>query len=169
MITQSPSFTTTFTVDRPTRAVFDAINDVTGWWSEDVVGRTDEVGAEFRYHYEDVHRCTLRVTELDPGRRVSWLVVDNYFGFVADQAEWQGTTIEFDLSPTPDGTEVRFSHVGLGPQLECYDVCSNAWAGYLHGSLRNLITTGHGRPNLRSAGEAPAHQEAATLERARRA
>lgn len=83
------SYTATFTVDRPAQEVFDAINDVRGWWSQEVVGDTDQVGAQLQYHYQDVHRCTLRVTELRPGRKVAWRVLDNYFNFVQDQAEWK--------------------------------------------------------------------------------
>jgi len=168
MSTPPPSYTTTFTVDRPAQAVFDAILDVRGWWSEDVVGVTDEVGSEFRHHYQDVHRCTVRVSDLVPGRKVSWLVLDNFFSFVEDQSEWQGTEIVFDLAETLAGTEVRFTHVGLAPQLECYDVCSDAWAGYIHRSLPDLITTGRGHPNPRDEGPAPSHQEAATLARSQR-
>lgn len=59
--------------------------------------------------------------------------------------------------------EVRFAHVGLAPQYECYEVCSNAWGGYLGCSLRNLINTGEGQPNLKEAGDAPAHQQAASV------
>lgn len=44
------------------------------------------------------------------------------------------------------GAEVHFTHVGLVPQYDCSDVCSNAWAGYLGGSLWNLINTGAGSP-----------------------
>lgn len=162
-------YTAGFAVDRTPQEVFDAINDVRGWWSQEVVGVTDRVGAEFDYHFRDVHRCTMRVTELVPGRRVAWLVVDNYFDFVDDQEEWKGTRIVFDIAATADGAEVRFTHVGLAPQLECYDVCSNAWAGYVDGSLRSLITTGQGQPNPKEDGDAPAHQEQATVHRVSRA
>lgn len=167
MTTQAQSYRTTFTVDRTPQAVFDAINDVRGWWSQEVVGVTDEVGAQFDYHYKDVHRCTLRVTELVPGRRVAWLVVDNYFDFVADQQEWKGTSIVFDIRDTGGGAEVVFTHVGLAADFECYDVCSNAWHGYVDGSLRELITTGRGRPNPAEEGQAPAHQAAADAHRVR--
>lgn len=43
--------------------------------------------------------------------------------------------------------QVRFTHAGLVPAYECYDVCSNAWGEYITGSLRKLITTGKGEPN----------------------
>lgn len=45
-------------------------------------------------------------------------------------------------------TEVRFTHEGLVPEVECYDVCWVAWGGYVTGSLHDLITTGKGQPNL---------------------
>lgn len=166
--TRDQSYTVTFTVDRTPQQVFDAINDVRGWWSQEVVGVTDEVGGVFRYRYQDVHRCTVRVTELVPGRRVAWLVEDNYFDFVQDQAEWEGTAIVFDITDTDGGAEVRFTHVGLAPQFECYDVCSTAWGGYVDGSLRDLITTGRGRPNPAEGGEAADHQDPATAHRATR-
>lgn len=161
------SFTTTFLVDRPRQEVFDAVNDVAGWWSQEVVGVTDRVGGEFDYHYRDIHRCTLRVTDLVPGRRVAWRVVDNHFDFVQDQDEWQDTDIVFDITDAGAATQVRFTHAGLVSALECYDVCSNAWAGYIDGSLRELILTGVGRPN-RKEGATPEHQETANQHRAKR-
>jgi hypothetical protein len=161
------SYGTTLVVDRPPQEVFDAINNVRDWWSQEVVGVTDRVGSEFEYHHRDVHRCSLRVTTLVPGRKVAWHVVDNHFNFVSDQDEWKDTDIVFDVTETGDGTEVRFVHVGLAPQFECYDVCSNAWGGYLHGSLRQLILTGQGQPNPKE-GDTPEHQEAANEHRAKR-
>ncbi|MEV6280175.1 SRPBCC domain-containing protein [Nocardia sp. NPDC051832] len=161
----SPDFTTTFQVDRTPDDVFSAIIDVRGWWSREINGVTDEVDEEFDYRYQDVHRCTIRVVELVPGRKVVWRVVDNYFNFIDDQAEWKDTEIVFDIVATDGGAEVRFTHVGLVPQYECYDVCSNAWGGYLEGSLRSLISTGLGQPNPRENGDAPSHQAAATAAR----
>ena len=35
--------------------------------------------------------------------------------------------------------KVKFTHVGLIPEYECYDVCSDAWSGLLNGTLRGLI------------------------------
>jgi hypothetical protein len=52
-------FTTTFPVDRTPTEAFDAITNVRGWWSEEIDGRTDQLGAEFTYRHEDVHRVGL--------------------------------------------------------------------------------------------------------------
>jgi hypothetical protein len=162
------NFTVAFSVDRAPQEAFEAITNVRGWWSEDIEGVADQVGSEFAYHYKDVHRCTIRVTELVPGRKVAWLVLDNYFNFIEDQAEWKGTEVLFEISEKDGGAEVQFTHLGLVPQYECYDVCSNAWGGYLGGSLRSLINTGQGQPNPKEDGNAAAHQHGAAVLRARR-
>jgi hypothetical protein len=165
---QKQDFATTFAVERTPQEAFDAILDVRGWWSQEVEGVTDQVGGEFDYHYQDVHRCTVRVTELVPGRKVVWRILDNHFDFIDDQSEWKDTEVVFEISETDGGAEVRFTHVGLVPQYECYEVCANAWGGYLSGSLRDLINTGQGQPNPTENGDAPAHQEAASAVRSRR-
>jgi uncharacterized protein YndB with AHSA1/START domain len=144
-------FTASFVVDQTPEEVFAAINNVRGWWSEEIEGDTDKRGSEFRYHFKDVHRCTMKITELIPGKKVVWHVLDNYFSFAKDKTEWIDTKIRFDISKKGDKTEVRFTHVGLVPEYECYDVCSNAWNSYVNGSLRNLITTGKGQPNVGQA------------------
>ncbi len=140
-------FTTAFTVPQSAGEVFAAINNVRGWWSGDIEGSTDELGAEFTYRYEEMHRSKQRITEFIPGRRVAWHVLDGYLEFVKDKTEWTGTDITFDISQVEDATEVRFTHVGLVPQGECFESCSTAWAFYINTSLRNLITQGSGAPN----------------------
>ena len=146
-------FTETFSVDQSPKEVFDAINNVRGWWSEEVDGPTDKVGEEFSYHYKDVHNCKIKVTKLVTGKKVAWLVVENYFNFVQDKSEWKGTQINFEISKKGIQTEVRFTHLGLVPQYECYGVCSNAWGTYIKGSLKSLITKGKGQPNKKERGE----------------
>jgi uncharacterized protein YndB with AHSA1/START domain len=141
------SFSTAFAVPQSPDEVFAAITNVRGWWSGEIEGSTDALGAEFTYRYQEVHRSKQRITEFVPGRRIVWHVVDGYLGFVADKEEWTGTDITFDISPSNDGTEVRFTHVGLVPEGECFESCSSAWGFYLNNSLRDLITTGKGEPN----------------------
>jgi hypothetical protein len=75
-------------------------------------------------------------------------VLDNHFSFIADKAEWIGTTMIFDIEQIGTQTKLTFTHVGLVPSDECYDVCEDAWRTYINGSLRSLITTGKGAPNV---------------------
>lgn len=146
----SQSYTTTITVDQTPEEAFAAINNVRGWWSGDVEGNTDKLGEEFTYRYEDLHCSKQKITELVPGKRVAWHVLDAYLSFVRDTDEWNGTDITFDISRKGDRTEVRFKHEGLVPDCECFDNCSNAWGFYISGSLRNLMTSGEGEPNRKA-------------------
>jgi uncharacterized protein YndB with AHSA1/START domain len=143
-IMTSQDFTTSFSVDLPPEEVFRAITDVRGWWTGDIEGSTDEVGDEFTYRYQNLHYSKQRITELVPGRKVVWRVVDAHLTFVEDPSEWTGTEITFEVVPQSTQTEVRFAHQGLNPEFECFDSCSNAWGFYINGSLRRLITTGEG-------------------------
>jgi hypothetical protein len=147
----SQDFTTSFTVDKSAQEVFAAINHARGWWSENIDGPTDKLGAEFTYRYKDVHLCKMRIIDFVNSKKVVWLVLDNHFSFTKDKTEWKGTKIQFEISPTADGTEVRFTHKGLVPAYECYSACSDGWSTYIKGSLRNLILTGQGQPNIGEA------------------
>jgi hypothetical protein len=141
------NYTTSFTVDQSPEEVFAAINNVRGWWSGEIDGSTDKLGAEFKYRYKDLHKTTQKITELIPGKKVVWHVVESHINFVKDKNEWNGTDVVFEIAKKGGKTELRFTHVGLVPAFECYGDCSGAWGFYINDSLRSLITTGKGQPN----------------------
>jgi hypothetical protein len=143
---KSRDFTTTITVDQSPKDVFDAVNNVRGWWSGEIVGRTDKLGASFTYRYEDLHRTTQKITEFVPGKRVVWHVSKGRLNFVKDKNEWNGTEIVFEIAKKAKKTQLRFTHTGLVPSVECYGDCSGAWGFFIKESLRSLITTGKGKP-----------------------
>ena len=154
-------FTTSLLVDQPPKVAFNAINNVRGWWSEEIEGSTDNLNDVFKYHFEDIHRCQLKVIEIIADKKVVWLVMDNYFkpgifdsnnAFTHDKAEWTGTKIIFEISKKDNKTQIRFTHLGLVPEYECFDVCSNGWTHYIRESLLSLITTGKGQPNPKEGG-----------------
>jgi len=136
------NFTTKILLDEPPREVFAAIKNVAGWWSGEVAGSADTVGDEFTYRYKDFHVTRQRVTELVEGRKIVWHVVDGSLNFIADKKEWNGTDITFEIARKGDQTELRFTHVGLNPEHECYGACSNGWTSLINGNLRSLITAG---------------------------
>ena len=147
------TFATAFSVDQTPKQVFAAINNVRGWWSEEIEGDTGKLGDEFKYRYKDIHRSKIKLTEVIPDKKVVWLVLDNYFNFTEDKSEWKGTKVVFEIAKKGNKTEVRFAHQGLVPEYECFDVCSNAWRSYINGSLRSLIATGKGNPNKKENDE----------------
>jgi len=143
---KTQDYTTTFTVDQSPEEVFDAINNVRGWWSEELEGSTGELGAEFKFQHQDIHRSTQKIAELAPGKKVVWHVSDSRLNFVEDKTEWDGTDIIFEIAKKGGKTELRFTHVGLVPAIECYGGCSGAWDFYINESLHSLIATGQGKP-----------------------
>jgi hypothetical protein len=154
-------FTTTIVVDQTPKEAFAAINNVRGWWSEEIEGRTDRLNEEFNYHFEDIHRCRLKIIEFIADKKVVWFVMNNYFKpgifdnasqhsnnrFANDKSEWTSTRISFEISVKDNKTQISFTHLGLVPEYECFDVCSNGWTHYIRESLFGLITTGKGQPN----------------------
>jgi len=140
-------YTATITVDQTPKVAFDAIKNFRGWWSEEIEGESDKLNETFFYHYKDVHLCKIKLIELVPDKRMVYNVIDNYFNFTKDKTEWIDTKLIFEIYTEGGKTKVRFTHKGLVPDYECYDICFDAWSNYINKSLHNLITTGKGQPN----------------------
>ena len=144
---ETPDFISTLLVNQTPEVAFQAVKNISKWWSEAIEGNTDNINDEFIYHYKDIHYCKMRLVEIVPNQKLVWLVLDNYFKFTKDKSEWIGTKLVFNISQKENQTEVKFTHEGLVPQYECYEICREAWTNYIQNSLRTLITTGKGQPN----------------------
>jgi uncharacterized protein YndB with AHSA1/START domain len=140
-------FTLTLSVDQTPAEVFAAVTNVRGWWSEGLEGRSAGVGDEFTYRHKDVHRSTHRVTEAVPGKRIVWRTLDADLRRMKDPSEWTGTEVRFEIARKGDKTELRFTHVGLVPEFDCFAACSAGWSFFVGDSLYQLITTGKGKPD----------------------
>jgi uncharacterized protein YndB with AHSA1/START domain len=151
------SFTTTITVDRTPEEAFAAINDSRRWWGGAIEGPTNVLGGEFTYRYKDIHFSKQQVTELVPGRKVVWTVTDSALQFAEHKDEWTGTKLVFDIARKGDKTEVRFTHVGLVPDFDCYGPCSKGWTHLLH-ELGAFIAS-KGQPDLKAAARSAKHLE----------
>jgi len=136
------NYTIAFTVDQTPEEAFAAINNPRAWWTGEFEGSSDKLGDEFSYEYKPHHFSKQKVVEFIPGKKVVWLVTESKLNFLKDKSEWDGTKITFDIAKKGDKTEVRFTHLGLKPEIECYGACSNAWGSLVGKSLRSLIETG---------------------------
>ena len=141
---KAADFTTSILVDKSPAEVFNAINNVRGWWQGDIKGNTARLNDEFTYQMADFHFSKQKIVESVDGKKVVWLVTVSKINFVADKNEWLNTKISFDISAEKNKTRLIFTHQGLSPAIECYGGCSGAWEQLVQKSLFSLITTGKG-------------------------
>jgi hypothetical protein len=143
------SFTISVFTDKTPAAAFDAINNISGWWTENVKGNSQKLEDEFEVRFGDVHYSKQKITALVPDKEVVWLITDSQLNFITNKQEWTGTKIIFEITAQDNKTQVRFTHMGLVQQYECFNACSNAWSQFIQQSLLSLINTGKGQPSLK--------------------
>jgi len=138
-------FTTTIVVDQTPKQVFNAINNPQAWWSGEIKGSTDKLNDEFTYRYKELHLSKQRIVEMIPDQKVVWLVTESKINYAEDKKEWTDTKISFEISEQDNKTQLRFTHLGLVPEIECFDSCSNSWSQLIQQGLFSLITIGKGK------------------------
>ena len=141
----TPDFTTTIVVDQTPKQVFNAINNPQAWWSGEIKGSTDKLNDEFTYRYKELHLSKQRIVEMIRDQKVVWLVTESKINYAEDKREWTDTKISFEISEQDNKTQLRFTHLGLVPEIECFDSCSNSWSQLIQQGLFSLITTGKGK------------------------
>ena len=144
---QKKNFHLSITVDATAQEAFKSINSVARWWTENVEGHSHKLDDEFIVRFEDVHYSRQKLIDVVPGRKVVWLVTDSRLNFLKDKHEWTNTKISFEISAQNGKTNIIFTHIGLVPEIECFNACSNAWSKYVQQSLWKLLTTGKGQPD----------------------
>ncbi|UYQ94962.1 SRPBCC domain-containing protein [Chitinophaga horti] len=138
------SYTTSMTSGKSANDVYLAIKNIPGWWTENYEGKTGKIGDEFTVTFGDTF-IHLQLKEQLVNHKLMWEVTGGHKHFLENPKEWVGTSIQFDIANIDnEKTEITFTHHGLAAPLECYDICTTSWHGYLHGSLKKLIETGEG-------------------------
>lgn len=139
-------YRTSLMVNKTAEETFNAVNDICGWWSTDFEGNAAKQDDVFTVRFGDTF-ISMRIMELTPYSKIVWQVIDSWKHWMkSNNTEWIDTTIMFEITEEKDKTNLLFTHIGLMPSLDCFDVCSDAWSGYINNSLRSLIETGKGQP-----------------------
>jgi hypothetical protein len=137
-------FTHTLLTGKTPHDVFQAITNVRGWWSgyysEEIKGGTEKLHDEFSFLAAGgAHYCKLKLVEVIPDKKVVWLVTESALSFLEKKDEWTGTKVIFEISKQNDKTQLVFTHLGLTPEIECYDSCAPAWSRYLQNRLHPML------------------------------
>lgn len=137
-------FTRRLSIDAPADHVFDAIATLDGlraWWTPLVDGSTAE-GDDVRLEFEGLDQHI--IMHVDAARRpseVRWTCVIH-----TALPEWQGTEVRWSIHDRGAGAcELALTHVGLTPELECFDHCEVGWDRFLE-SIVGYVERGKGAP-----------------------
>lgn len=142
------NFTTSLNLGSKDDQIYKALtNHIRDWWTEMFEGSAEEVGNTFTIRFGSQVFKTMRVEELIQNRKVAWRVNDALIDLpdLVNKEEWINTVIVWDIWARSDGADLRVTHIGLTPDVECFELCSNGWNSFLY-SLKNFITSGLGSP-----------------------
>ncbi|MEX6690023.1 SRPBCC family protein [Danxiaibacter flavus] len=130
--------------------VFNALTkDVARWWGgRDLTGSALKLHDEFSIGHPGAHYSKQQVIELVHDERLVWLVTESELAWLQqDKHEWTGTKMIFWLSGNNGKTELRFTHVGLTRDKECYETCSHSGWGIVISDYLYLFVS-EGKPHF---------------------
>lgn len=133
----------TITVAATPDRVFNAITkEMSNWWTEmtSVVNKTgDKTTAKF----EDGTTWSFEVATLEENRLIELHCFEaNHIHPVTTpemRTEWENTTLRFEIIPRGAETGIRFTHVGLTPDVNCYDICHSGWDHFFGSAFKTYL------------------------------
>jgi hypothetical protein len=120
------------------------ISKVPDWWGVTFTGKAEKQNDTFTVKMGGDSFFNFTVVELIPEKRVVWLVTDCNMPWYSDKKEWTNTKLIFDLTENNGVTDLKFTHEGLTPDVECYKDCEPGWTHWIKTSLLSYFTTGKG-------------------------
>ncbi|WP_179954309.1 SRPBCC family protein [Denitrobaculum tricleocarpae] len=94
---------------------------------------------------------TFEAVTLIPGERVEMKCVEALHLHEGQpreiEQEWLGTKVIWQIWREGDRTEIALEHIGLKPELLCYDICRQGWDFFFADSLKAYLDTGIGKPH----------------------
>eukprot|EP01132_Coremiostelium_polycephalum_P000414 gene414-524_t len=144
------NFDHTISLNVATNKIFNAITDgIPLWWTQMYEGSGNKQNDIFTIKFGEAVFKTMRVQELVENSKIVWYVENSKLGIpeLKNQTEWIGTTIVWQITEKENGAELHITHIGLSPNVECYETCTAGWNQFLN-SLTLFLETGHGKPFL---------------------
>ena len=135
----------------PETAYNAATSEFDKWWT-DPGTNLSEIGnvATFRFP-PNVSTWTFKATRLEPHALVEHECVGANHIMPekpeASRTEWLGTIMRFEIHEVEDGTQITLTHIGLQPNLECYEICEAGWDHFFMKSLKAYLDSGTGIPH----------------------
>jgi hypothetical protein len=139
------NYQSSIAADFTPREAFEAIGRVNEWWTRSFEGSAEKFNDIFTVRFGETF-VTFKVTESVPNEKIVWRVIDCYLPWLKDKTEWNDTNVVFEIFTLDDNTRVTMTHIGLVPEIECFEGCKSGWDKYFKGSLFKLLTEHAGVP-----------------------
>lgn len=139
---ENKNFTATIEVRKSAQEVCKGICNINEWWGH-IEGSTEKLNDVFTYRPNNTW-VKFKITACND-QRIAWHVTDCFLHFQNDKTEWTNTDVVFEIIERENSTQINFTHVGLVPEVECYNACSGGWTHYIKVSLLQFLTTGKGQ------------------------
>lgn len=124
-------------------AAYRAITEeMSEWWTE-MSGRFTKKGDRATASFPDGTTWSFEAVTMQPDRMVELACyhANHVHPVTTDEMrdEWEGTTLQFGLQDSGEGTQIRFRHKGLTPNMNCYELCSTGWDHFFAASLKKYL------------------------------
>ena len=137
------SYHSSIVVNESAMEAYDKISRVNEWWAANFEGSAKNSGDVFKICWGET-TVTFKITEAIPGKKVIWLVTDCNLPWLKDIKEWKDTEVVFEISEENGVTKINMTHVGLTPEVECFENCQAGWNHYIQKSLFKFMEEGQG-------------------------
>lgn len=137
------SYHSSIAVNESAMEAYDKISRVNEWWATNFEGSAKNLGDVFTVRFGETY-VTFKITEAILGKKVTWLVTDSYLPWQNDKTEWTDTKVVFEISRGNNATKIDMTHIGLTPEVECFENCQAGWNHYIQKSLFKFMEEGQG-------------------------
>lgn len=136
-------FQYSFTSSKNANEVFAFLINPKNWWmglfDETIEGKSENVNDAFSFSAGGgLHNSNQKLITVIPGKKIVWLVTESNLSFLNNTNEWADSKICFEIEQNGIKTNITFTHIGLMPQIECYESCSIAWSQYMTNLQQHL-------------------------------
>jgi hypothetical protein len=132
------------------KEAFEKICKVNDWWTANFEGSAKKLNDIFTVRFGETF-VTFKILDAIPNKKIVWYVTDCLLPWLKDKKEWNDTKVVFEISENSGEIRIDMTHVGLMPEIECYENSKKGWDFFFRQSLLRLITTGKGLPDTPAA------------------
>ena len=136
-------------VSNSSSAAYEALTTGFGEWWTTSFDPIRNIGDKVTFRFGPTY-WVMQVTQLIPGQLIELECIQAHHiheGLPSSiQNEWKGTSLNWEIHEQGPNTKITFTHNGLDPSMNCFEVCEQGWNFFFNQSLKQYLDTGKGSP-----------------------